>query len=68
MFDSGSTQVLQQTTYFSHDIDSTEFNCPTQHTDVMLVLMEAIVVQLSGGVNLWMESRQVWTLSVPVLR
>ena len=60
MVDPGSTHVLQQTTYIIHDVNSTvnstEFNHPTQHTNVLLVIMDTIYTQISRGVNLWVET------------
>ena len=46
MIDLGITHFLQQTTYFSHDVNSTEFNLPMNHTSVMLVLMDSILVEI----------------------
>ena len=51
-----STQVLQQTTDLSHDLNSAEFNLPAQHTNVMLVIMDTICIELSGGFNLCVET------------
>ena len=47
MIDLGITHFLQQTTYFSHDVNSTEFNLPMHHTSVMLLLMDSILVEIS---------------------
>ena len=40
MVDQWRTQVLQQTTYLSHNINSSKFNRPNHHTNVLLALME----------------------------
>ena len=62
-----STQVLQQTTDLSHDLNSAEFNLPAQHTNVMSVLMDTISININRGVNIWAETRQIWTHTIPVL-
>ena len=50
------TQVLRQTTYFIHAVDSSELNLPTQHTNVLLLLIDTIFMDLSGRVNQWVET------------
>ena len=56
MVDPGSMQVLRQVNYFSHDADSDKSNFPTHHTNLMLLLTDIIFIELSIGVNLWVES------------
>ena len=68
MIDLGSTQVLQQTTYLSHDVDSDKFNSSTEHTNVVLVLMDNIFIDLSRGVNLFVETWWMYTPTLPVLK
>ena len=68
MIESGSIKVLWQTTYFIHAVDSSELNLPTQHTNMLFLLIDTIFIDLSGGVKQWVENRRKWTPTIPVLQ